>query len=355
MYQGRISHHLYPYSHPLSTRSVRQILLDTAELDRGLLSWVNQIPAEFRPENSIICSQEQFHIVAFLSIEYHGAMIALHRAALIAPKWKMEAEVMKHCMSVEDATRFRLSNGGLVCVESARAIAKLSIELQDRGLDTCLIPTGTAVLACIALAIYLMKHPDCRLQTMDLHLLRTCLAYSSTRYAQCKIDHRFLAGLGMIYTQVQARLDSNISAEAPNGATPQWNFQERGISQLVPATNPIDGQPATLPPDGPTTPFTWHVTGEDRTLQNAAAGRDRSFSHPGPDVAINWPPGGSGPQPQDGSLDRGVTAFLDGLPGSNSNDVPIDLDEAFLAETFNVEDLWNWMSYVDSPLVMDMM
>jgi hypothetical protein len=105
-------------------------------------------------------------------------MIALRRAALVAPEAKMEKEVMKHC--AEDPSRFQLANGESVCVNSARAIAKLSIELQDRGTDSCLILASTAVLACIALAIYLMKHPTSRLRAIDIQLLKASLAYSST-------------------------------------------------------------------------------------------------------------------------------------------------------------------------------
>lgn len=176
-YQRNISQHLYDYKK--GTRRVEQILLDTARLDRGLLAWANQIPPELRPGNDIFCSREEFHIVAFLSIQYHGAMIALHRAALIARTSSIEAEVAKYCS--QDPSQFRLRNGELICVNSARAIAKLSIELSERETDSCLITVGSSLLACIVLAIYLMKHPASGLQAMDRQVRDLPLAPNAKR------------------------------------------------------------------------------------------------------------------------------------------------------------------------------
>jgi hypothetical protein len=51
---------------------------------------------------------------------------------------------------------------------------------------------------------------------------------------------------------------------------------------------------------------------------------------------------------QDLSLDNNTNSFLD-LPGPDTGDLPNGLDEMYPFEGFNVEDLWNWMLYFDSP------
>ncbi|KAL4876335.1 hypothetical protein BJY04DRAFT_223125 [Aspergillus karnatakaensis] len=354
-YQGSISQHIYSYKP--STRSVRQILLDTARLDRGLLSWANEIPSELRPGNDIICSNEEFHIVALLSIEYHGAMIALHRAALIAPKSKIEQEVMKHCP--DDPSRFRLANGESVCVNSARAIAKLSIELQDRGSDSCLIPTGTAGLACIALAIYLMKHPASRLQAMDMQLLKACLQYSSTRFAQCNFDPRYIEGLAVIYDQLHARLEGQAATEVTVGSPIKTvdTTYHKNYRQIAGATSykqTADGYShGHLPTPSSYDPATPLVQQNNATSTASATRRAHSFSHPASDIRngthSDWPSLPNHPHTQCISLDPTENSYLDQVTAADPVSLPSGIEEVFPFEGFNVEELWNWMLYFDSP------
>ncbi|KAL2785524.1 hypothetical protein BJX66DRAFT_347431 [Aspergillus keveii] len=336
-YQGSISDHLYSHRAGRNTRSVRTILADTARLDRALLSWANDIPVELRPGNDITCAIDEFHMAAFLSIEYHATMIALHRAALIAPRAKMEQEVMKHCS--DDPSRFRLASGESICVNSARAIAKLSIELQDRGLDSCLIPAGTAVLACISLAIYLMKHTTSRLQAMDMQLLKACLAYSSTRMAQSNIDPRFIEGLAMIYGQIQIRLDTYLEGAEP-----------AAFAQLpTPSTHE------------PTSPARTRNLGQEKAInryhpaQATMPRRAQSFSHPVPNLDRNglgihneWAQTQQEPLNTQLPLDSSDISFLGG-PAAGMGEFPTEIDQVFPFEGFNVEELWNWMMYYDSP------
>lgn len=166
VYQDQISEHIY--GHTLRKRAAREILLDTARLDKCLLEWVNQIPSQIRPGNDIFCPRETFHCAALLSILYHEAMITLHRAAVIAPNVNFEIEVEKH--GPDDASRFRILGGESICINSARAIAKLNIELSDQKTNTRLLTTGVPLLACIVLAIYLIKHPESRMQSSDLQV-----------------------------------------------------------------------------------------------------------------------------------------------------------------------------------------
>ena len=149
-------------------------------------------------------------MAAYLSIQFHETLIALHRAALIAPAASFDAEIEKHCS--DEPSKFRLRTGESICVNSARSIAKLSIELSERGTASRLVPAGSSLLACIVLAIYLMKNPKSRLQTMDLEvstvvvlsadipaddgqLLKLCLENCSQQLARCNTDPRFMEGM----------------------------------------------------------------------------------------------------------------------------------------------------------------
>jgi len=165
-YQGLIINHIYS-AYP-TDRSARQILQDTAHLDRGLLAWTSQIPSDFRPGSDLFCAPEEYHTAAFISIQYHQTMIALHRAALIAPSKTFEAEVLKHCP--DEPSQYRLIGGETICVNSARAIAKITSELVVRKITSRLLNGGPPLLACIVLAIYLIKNADSPLRSSDLEV-----------------------------------------------------------------------------------------------------------------------------------------------------------------------------------------
>jgi hypothetical protein len=176
--QGLISEHIY--GHGVHDRGSRHILLDTARLDRSLLAWASNIPEEFRPGNDLFCASNEYHIAAFLSIQYYQTMISLHRAALISPAARFQSEVDKHCS--EEPSRLRLRGGEEICISSARSIAKLAIELSDRGIESRILTAGPILLACIVLGISLLKNPGRRLKGADLEVcINYCKRFSILR------------------------------------------------------------------------------------------------------------------------------------------------------------------------------
>ncbi|KAE8383076.1 hypothetical protein BDV26DRAFT_303976 [Aspergillus bertholletiae] len=365
-YQGSISQHIYNYNP--GSRNVRQILLDTARLDRLLLSWANIIPPELRPGNDIFCPEEEYHMAAYLSIQFHETLIALHRAALIAPTANFDAEIQKHCS--DEPSKFRMRNGESICVNSARAIAKLSIELSERGTASRLITVGSSLLACIVLAIYLMKNLKSRLQIMDLELLKLCLENCTQQLARCNSDPRLMEGLAAMYDQIVThhRISStSIERKHPLATTHQsdqppqkastWlprnnNNSQSSSSNIAvsqnPSSNPIVHSfltPATYDGNAPTMNHMGHaVYSEDahavsRTLDPAqkgplfdylsAAGKDHPSNQQG-DTTLH----------DSGSLINHLASSGD---GSN------DIDRLFPFEGYNVEDLWNWMLCYEGP------
>ena len=138
-------------------------------------------------------NKSEFHIAAYLSVQYHQALIALHRAALIAPTISFEAEVASQC--ADDPSQFRLRRGESICVNSARAIARLTLELADRKINSRLLTAGPPLLACIVIAISLMKNSSSRLQAADLEvrislygLKGTGLIYRTASQSLCRLS-----------------------------------------------------------------------------------------------------------------------------------------------------------------------
>lgn len=164
--QGRISHHIY--GHNPGELSSKRILNDTIRLDRELLSWAESIPEEFRPGNDLFVANNEFHITAFLSIQYYQTMISLHRAALVSPISSFRSEVDLYCS--EDPSRTRLQSGEAICISSARSIAKLAVELADQNIESRIMNASPLLLACIVLGISLVKNPGRRMQATDLEV-----------------------------------------------------------------------------------------------------------------------------------------------------------------------------------------
>lgn len=164
--QHDIATHLY--SHQPGERTSKQILLDTAGLDQRLLAWPAIVPAEIRPGNDILCGDEQFHLAACLSFQYHQSVIAVHRAALIQPVAALQQEIDR--LLPDEESRFRLRGGETICASSARAIALITVDLCDRNLDSRSLSAGPALLACVVLAIYIVKNPGGRMQLADVEV-----------------------------------------------------------------------------------------------------------------------------------------------------------------------------------------
>ncbi|GFN16874.1 transcription factor domain-containing protein [Aspergillus tubingensis] len=323
-YQGNISHHLY--SHQSGTRDVRQILLDTARLDRELLSWANRVPTDMRPGSDIFCADEEFHAAAFLSIQYHSTLISLHRAALIAPTSSFEEEVAKYCS--DEPSQFRMRHGESICVSSARAIAKLSVQLSERKTDSQTIPAGPSLLACIVLAIFLIKHPGSRLQAMDLQLLKACLEYSSQHLSQYDPDPRFIEGIAAIYEQCSTHLRSWSAAEAKRRP-----HSSDSLTKLNPLPTPAVDE--ALPP--------WRPT---EVMQPSDLHKQSNVGYQSQRViqsAVSTPAIDHGQDHLD-SLGFSSTSMLDGFVAEGVN-----VDQVFPFEGYNVEELWNWMGCLDSP------
>ncbi|KEQ78726.1 hypothetical protein M438DRAFT_369991 [Aureobasidium pullulans EXF-150] len=192
--QHDISTHLY--GHQPGERTAKQILLDTARLDKKLLLWPSLVPAELRPGNDLLCGDNQLHLAAFMSFQYHQSVIAVHRAALIQPITALQREIDK--LLPDNDARYRLRGGEAICVSSARAVARITIELMERKLDSRLLSAGPALLACVVLATFIIKNPGGRMQLSDLELLKAVTEWTSAQFRKTGMDEQFSNGATII-------------------------------------------------------------------------------------------------------------------------------------------------------------
>lgn len=318
-FQGLISQHIY--GHNLGARSARQILLDTAKFDSSLLSWTNQIPLGFRPGTDLFCANDNFHIAAYLSMQYNQAIIALHRAALVAPSTPFEREVSEHCSDLP--SQYRLKKGESICVNSARAIARLVIELVDRGTDSVICSNGPPFLACIVLGIHLIKDSSGRLQPADLEIFKACAKITSEQALKSGMDPRYCEVPITMYHQVSVHYRKSV-VTSQMGHPTKDQVVAGDISH--PEAPESGRQTETLPPYS-----------ENTSVQNKSTQQqdDRSLQYRYRYSQLPMAP------PEMG---------FDSVAGSSSlKEFNTLIDEAVPFAGLNIEDLWNWMG-ADQPV-----
>ncbi|RSL51967.1 hypothetical protein CEP53_008234 [Fusarium sp. AF-6] len=330
-FQHAIGQHIY--GHKPGTRSASQLLSDTARLDQDLLAWTNAVPVQYRPGTEILCSNSDFHYAAFLSIQYNQALIALHRAALIAPVAEFQAEVSIHCQ--DNPSHYRLKNGQSICVNSARAIARLTIELEDRGINSRVLNVAPCLLACVVLAIYLMKTSSPRTQGADLELLKACAQLTFEHCQDSGMDSRFAQGILSISDQVAWHI-KNMS----DRPLPRRDSTASRLHASIAQTNNIDMN-------------TTQIASQRTSIQTSTM------------PTLTTRPSSSGPQdsptfPLDHS-NKEATTYTRCRPSELTEDGPLlgeeDTEqfqrageEAMPFSGLNIEELWNWMLAEDTGM-----
>lgn len=166
---GRISKMLY--STPRTQDRLLELLQNTSVLDKSLSDWKNSIPEDIRPGSDLFCDDTDMMFSCFLSFQYHQAVITLHRAALIVPQALYRQMIDTHA----DHLSFyhRLRRGADLCVASARAIIRLDTDVAGHRLQTPLVTLTPTLLACVVLALHVIRNPTSPTVAADLGLLST--------------------------------------------------------------------------------------------------------------------------------------------------------------------------------------
>ncbi|KAJ9657923.1 hypothetical protein H2198_004006 [Neophaeococcomyces mojaviensis] len=338
-FQASISDHMYGCKP--GNRTSRQLLLDTARLDKALLDWSNQLPPEFHPSNELFCADADFHIAAHLSIQYHQAMIALHRAALIAPTAQFEAEVARQCP--DEPSRFRLKGGEMICIKSARSIARLMIELADKKTESRIVTAGPAMLACIVIAIYTAKNPAGRMQAADLELLKACATHVKDQYLKSGQDEVFAQGVVAIYEEVNKYVRIVRSSTSSVDA---------GTKAIVPSTTTNSGTTAQLSGNG--------VGSDNNAVATSQLRREHKDCGTSSWIHQQQLTSAAVPEMLISSSVAGQSNWQNQIPAVHVNGAYWNDDngednyqngvesQPLPFDDYNVEELWNWMLLMDS-------
>ncbi|KAH7313057.1 fungal-specific transcription factor domain-containing protein [Rhexocercosporidium sp. MPI-PUGE-AT-0058] len=322
-HQGLICHHIY--GHKPGERTAQGILSDTARLDRSLLSWAREIPEEFRPGNDLFCSNSEFHFAALLSIQYYQALIALHRAALIAPTATFQSEVTKH--NFDDSSKLRLLAGEAICVSSARSIARLTIELSDRNVQSRILTAGPPLMACIVLGIALIKNAGSRSMAADLELLKACAEYTADQFSKSGHIVPFIKGVLTIYQQVKSYIDRISQKEQTRTAESRSQSDHaagaHATYQILPETQSV------VQPQGGEMPY-------DQSPHASTQRPDTTMSRNHENNADHLPP-----HNEISNLDMNLNMTAPVMNSyaprfhSNGSELPFD--------NLDVQELWDWM------------
>ncbi|KAI4724518.1 hypothetical protein E4T49_07749 [Aureobasidium sp. EXF-10728] len=328
--QHDISTHLY--EHQPGERTAKQILLDTARLDKKLLLWPSLVPAELRPGNDILCGDEQYHLAAILSFQYHQAVIAVHRAALIQPLAALQREIDK--VLPDNDARYRLKGGEAICVSSARAVARITIELLERRIDSRLISAGPALLACVVLATYIVKNPGGRMQLSDLELLKAVAEWTSGQFRKTGMDEDFSNSAANICKRVMECLARWKSAQA------KWTSHSQQAN----------GSRSNVTNSSSTTTFSNHTNDNNHNMMQPSPMNHHTSSSSGQSHQAGIS-GASNSSPASNILNREQSTMqianilLDNASHTTAmgsiEDIP-DIS-AMPFEGYNLEELWDWM------------
>ncbi|THW31139.1 hypothetical protein D6D21_10766 [Aureobasidium pullulans] len=132
--------------------------------------WSDNLPESLRPRRGLVNYPQR--LLAFrtvLSFNFHHALIALHRTALIGDFTGSVATSERHDSKPHNARRLERSEG--ICANSARDILTTYLAFIEQKKSSPLITLNQPLLAVHLLTIYNLKYPDAWSAEADLQLL----------------------------------------------------------------------------------------------------------------------------------------------------------------------------------------
>jgi hypothetical protein len=163
------------------------------KLDEVLSQWCASVPEHIRPGH-LFCDDAEVHMAMYLSQLYHQAIITLHRTAIVVPQHEYSNEVEKLYNEVKNrtATWQRLKKGADLCVQAAKAIVKVDVEIADTSNYSTLFTVTPSLLASVALALQIMRQPRSRMVSSNLEMLSNETLFAEERYQAAGQDEEFI-------------------------------------------------------------------------------------------------------------------------------------------------------------------
>ncbi|KAF2009454.1 hypothetical protein BU24DRAFT_467832 [Aaosphaeria arxii CBS 175.79] len=141
----------------------------TGECCLMLTEWIESIPMEYRPASEIPYGERVYPFRAFISMQYHNALVMLCRNSLLISEeavW-LAAEIVAKDQPWQQIIR----NGQAITANTARKILVATVESHDLELEAALPTFHITLHACFVLYIYTVRHPKSRMVTTDQTLI----------------------------------------------------------------------------------------------------------------------------------------------------------------------------------------
>lgn len=154
-----------------------EMLSKTARLARCLTQWELALPEHLKPQSSTFATESGHdHVMAhFLAQQFYHAQIAVLRVAILFPHQGFQKEVNKRGQEQPDIKR--LLGASSQCVNAARSLITLTLQLADAGVQSTLIAVPQTFLASVVLALSILRSPRSRLARSDVELLTSATSY----------------------------------------------------------------------------------------------------------------------------------------------------------------------------------
>ncbi|KAJ1717050.1 hypothetical protein COH20_011263 [Aspergillus flavus] len=172
------------YSELYSARSRRYPALKRfrtiSELDTKLQEWCRSLPGDVQPGKPIVCTKENVRHAITLHLEYFNCLATLHRC------WAFQDQLTEYdelhnemarqgCGDIGD----RVYTGHMICLDSARNIARLLIAIDQYGFPKRTMLVGLTLFhslsAFIILFANVIQNPGDSYITEDVQLLGVIL------------------------------------------------------------------------------------------------------------------------------------------------------------------------------------
>ncbi|THY22499.1 hypothetical protein D6D00_06838 [Aureobasidium pullulans] len=168
--QSQISERFFDQQSWAVSPDHERLLALQGELDERLTQWSDNLPESLRPRRGLVnCPQRLLAFRTVLSFNFHHALIALHRTALIGDFTGSVATSERHDSKPHNARRLERSEG--ICANSARDILTTYLAFIEQKKSSPLITLNQPLLAVHLLTIYNLKYPDAWSAEADLQLL----------------------------------------------------------------------------------------------------------------------------------------------------------------------------------------
>ncbi|KAK3901146.1 hypothetical protein C8A05DRAFT_35190 [Staphylotrichum tortipilum] len=201
--------------------AIRFKVATTGELVLLLMRWDESLPKNLRPTSDLLCEPAEAPLAAFISVQYHSAIIMLLRNTLLISDEAIRNAIEEHAAGTPWGQVTR--NGQAIVANSARSMAKIFIEGHDLGSRPVLHTVAAPLLALSVLSVHLIRHPTSRLAGSDISLIHNAGEFAIEKYERIAKDQRIHGVVQLLdneVTRIVAAAQPKATARLPSIAVP---------------------------------------------------------------------------------------------------------------------------------------